>query len=278
MLLPQYTPSQIRETGAFEVEIDRVEDIKAVSIVRRLRIDRASCTDGLFRLHTAQLARPLTIAEQQIMKFGDEQIAAREYFKRVIEQGDLIDAAVEAADGDGFPIRSYWIHIEYVGTAADTAKFSRKDDGDFAMRAKAGEKAERVTARYLRNEYGHIFTDDRYDSPGFFEIWYAGKKVRKPDLRCLRCGFTIEVKKRNNDQKYRISHSDSRPFAEENDPNGWHAFIFPDMSLHFASNSDILLAIAAGRSQPGNNKWDRWEDIDPAAITEHTPPVCSGTP
>ncbi|CAH2904349.1 MAG: hypothetical protein PPHEMADM_5339 [uncultured Paraburkholderia sp.] len=140
----------------------------------------------------------------------------------------------------------YWIHIEYVGSLSEAGAFRKKEDGLFAMRTKAGEKAERIVARKLKVDFGHSFSDPMLNSPGFFQIHYADKKDRKPDRICRRCGLTFEVKKRNRDSHYRMSHSVKRPFGSENHPEGWHAFVFRDRSIHFVPNATIAQAIADG--------------------------------
>lgn len=210
------------------------------------------------------------------MRFGTEAITALNYFKRVIERYDLIDAVVLPATNDVIPIQAFWIHIEYADNRNDTETFSQKDDGLFALRTKSGEKAERVATHILRDTYRHQFDPRFYKSPGFFEIRYADKKHREPDRRCLTCGTTFEVKKRNKDHHFRVSHSTKRPFTAENDLTGWHAFVFPDMAVYFIPNVAIAQEIMANKGKPGHDQYDQWMDVD--QINPSEPPTCSTDP
>ncbi|KAK43207.1 hypothetical protein BG58_34995 [Caballeronia jiangsuensis] len=211
----EYTPEEIQRLAIAEKSADDVRTLDAPALIRRLPlVDRKSSSDGLLMV-TPQIALPLWIPINQAMKFGTETITAVQYFRQVIERGDMIDAVVAPAINNVVPVQLYWIRIEYVGTRSEAGSFSEKDDGLFAMWTKSGEKAERVVARVLRDTFGHSFPADRYQSPGFFEIRYQDKKIRKPDMTCLACGLTFEVKKRNRDTHFRPSHSNSMPRVKQ---------------------------------------------------------------
>jgi hypothetical protein len=268
----EYTPAEIQRMGIGERLPGEAETLVGPSIIRRLRATEFKAQNGLLFITAEPLRFPLVIACRSLMTFGTESIMALEYFRRVIERDDIIDAVVSSPAHGSIPIQIFWIRIEYVGTPPAAGAFSKKDDGLFAMRAKAGEKAERVVTRLLRDTFGHRYPDGMCDSPGFFEIRYAGKKTRKPDRRCLTCGLTLEIKKRNKDEHFRVSHSAGRPFASENAPAGWHAFVFPDMTPRFLPNTAIAQAIAQGHHRPGSDRYDSWADVD--SLVSSDPPYC----
>ena len=272
----EYTPLNIQAMNLAERLPEEVGSLAEAAIVRRLRAMDFKVKAGLLCLAIDGLDLPLTIPRVSVLVFGTEQVRAIDYFRRVLERGDMVDAVVMPRQGNGFPMRSFWIRIEYADMRSATGSFSKKDDGLFAMRAKAGEKAERVVARQLRDQFGHSFPTAMLDSPGFFEIRYKAKKLRQPDRKCLACGLTFEVKKRNRDQHLRVSHSEGRPFATENIPEGWHAFVFADMKARFVSNSAIAQAIQGRQYEPGEDQYDRWAQINPGAITLSDPPHCPG--
>lgn len=269
----EYTPEEIQRMAVREKSSsDGATD--GLGIIRGLRVTGFERQDGLLSLRIETLPLPLTIPETSMMTFGDESITAIEYFRRVIENGDMIDAVLLPQVAGAFPLKSFWIRIKYVGEPALGQQFSKKDDGLFAMRAKAGEKAERIVARTLRNKFGHSFPPGMCDSAGYFEIRYIGKKQRKPDRKCLTCGLTFEIKKRNKDHYFRVSHSDGRTFASENALDGWHAFVFPDMKPRFIVNATIAKAIEDKRFKPGKDKYDSWADINADAVVITDPPDC----
>ena len=223
------------------------------------------------------LQQPISIECDRQMQFGTEDISAREYFKRVIERGDYIDAIVSERPNPSAPVMLdiFWIQIRYADQPPKGQQFSRKDDGLFALRTKAGEKAERSVTRELRDKYGHVFPQHLTESPGFFEIRYLAKKRRTVDRTCQRCGMRVEVKKRNKDHKFRVSHSELRPFGEENSIEGWHAFVFADMKPRFVHNRVIANALHAGDFSVGHDKYDYWADIAPSSIEVVDPPHCT---
>lgn len=268
-----YIPSEFLNPAVPEREASEVGAIRGPAIIRRLPIEAFEVRNGLLSLTTDALPLPLSIKGQASMTFGTETVAAIDYFRRVIEHGDMIDAVVLPQSGDTFPMRSFWIHIEYVGKPLRARSYSKKDDGLFAMRTKAGEKGERVVTKLLRDRFGHRFPEAMCVSPGHFEIRYEGKKIRKPDRRCQVCGLTFEIKKRNRDEHLRVSHSDTRPFESENSPDGWHAFVFPDMKPRFVPNWAIALAIAERRFVAGKDMYDKWADVDSLAPCD--PPACN---
>ncbi|SKC61871.1 hypothetical protein SAMN05445504_0046 [Burkholderia sp. CF099] len=268
----EYTPEEIQDLGIAEASVDDVPILNAPALIRRLRLVNRKSSGGELLMCTPQIALPLRISLDQTMKFGTETTTAGQYFRQVIERGDMIDAVIAPAINDVVPVMMFWIHIEYVGTPSQTGSFSKKDDGLFAMWTKSGEKAERVVARVLHDEFGHTFPAERFESPGFFEIRYEGKKIRKPDMTCLGCSLTFEVKKRNRDNHFRPSHSVGRPFDSENSRDGWHAFVFPDMEPNFLPNAAISQAIADRNFVPGSNQYDSWAQVD--HLQPIDPPHC----
>ena len=217
----------------------------------------------------------LTIRQEHKMVFGGEEVTALDYLRRVLERGDMIDCVAGPVVDGRIPLSLFWIHITYIGQPWEAGNFSKKEDGLFAMRAKAGEKAERIVANTLHRKFGHSFPRSLLETPGYFEIRYDGtKKLRKPDRRCLVCGLTFEIKKRNRDHRFRVSHSDGRTFSAENRPDGWHAFVFPDMKPRFMSNKVIADAIENGLFDPGSDKYDSWADIRSDAVEVSDPPSC----
>ncbi len=271
----EYTPAAVAAAAMQEVAPEDLLGLSGPALVRRLRLIAFHLDDGWLYLRVDGLDMPLTIRQDQRMVFGGEGISALDYLRRVLERGDLIDCVAAPTEAGRLPLSLFWIHIIYVGQPRDAGNFSKKEDGLFAMRAKAGEKAERIVAKKLHNSFGHSFPPALLDTPGYFEIRYdSTKKRRKPDRRCLTCGLTFEIKKRNRDHRFRVSHSDGRPFAAENNPNGWHAFVFPDMKPRFMSNKVIADAIALGLFDPGSDEYDSWADIRPDAVAVSDPPKC----
>ena len=249
----------------------------APSIVRGLRVVECWRNESYLSMRAEGLTTPLSIELERTMQFGTEGISAKEYFWRVIEEGDLIDAVVSAVQPfEGhLMIDTYWIQIRYSGEPESAAgHYSKKDDGLFAMRTKAGEKAERRATRILVQDYGHSYAKSMLHSPGFLEIRYRGKKKRVLDRTCDACGLKLEIKKRNKDEHFRVSHSEGRPFWEDCDADGWHAFVFPDMRPRFVPNVQILAAFEAGQYELDQDEYDAWADIEPLAITVTAPPNC----
>ncbi|MFP3647061.1 hypothetical protein [Paraburkholderia sp. SIMBA_054] len=267
----EYIPEEMQRLGVVETTVSDLPTLTTRALIRCLPVVDVELTSTTLFMVTPQVDDPLSIPRNWWMKFGTEVITASEYFRQVIERGDMVDAVVMPARDGAIPVQSYWIHIEYSGTPS--GYFRKKDDGLFAMWTKSGEKAERVVARILRDDYGHSFHADRFNSPGFFEIRYDKKKIRSPDMTCLACGLTFEVKKRNRDTHFRPSHSSNRPFASENRMDGWHAFVFPDMKPRFIPNASIAQAIAEGCFWPGQNQYDSWAEVD--HLTPTNPPYCS---
>lgn len=271
----EYTPAAVAAAAMQQATPADLQSLTGSALVRRLRLTAFDLDDGWLDLTVDGLEMPLTIRQQHRMVFGGEGISALDYLRRVLERGDLIDCIAGPMDAGRIPLTLFWIHIVYVGQPKDAGDFSKKEDGLFAMRAKAGEKAERIVAKKLHHNFGHSFPPDLLATPGHFEIRYdSTKKRRKPDRRCLVCGLTFEIKKRNRDHRFRVSHSDNRPFAAENKPDGWHAFVFPDMKPRFMSNKVIADAIALGHFDPGSDEYDSWADIRPDAVAVCDPPQC----
>ncbi|WP_247394600.1 hypothetical protein [Ralstonia pseudosolanacearum] len=274
----EYTSEAVAKAQIAEIQPNDVHMASGRSLVRRLRLSDFAVTDGRLDLVVEGASIPLSIRANHTMVFGGEGISALDYLKRVLERGDMIDAVVRPPANDRIPVDLFWIHIVYVGEPQRAGAFSKKEDGLFAMRAKSGEKAERIVAKKLRDDFGHSFPQVMLATPGYFEIRYDEKKVRKPDRKCTACGLTFEIKKRNRDRFFRVSHSPNRPFAHENHPDGWHAFVFPDMKPRFMSNAVIANAIASGLFDAGSDKYDSWAHIRSEAAVVSDPPVCQPDP
>lgn len=275
----EYTPVEILRQGIQEMALSRINEVgRPAGIFRGLRAVEAKIDGASLIIRCDSLAVPLAIPLDAVMTFGDERITAENYARRVIERDDLLDVVLLPQVNGIFPMVYYWIRIVYADIPLDPHSYAKKDDGLFAMRAKSGEKAERIVARYLRDNGGHIYPISSRESPGYFEIRYAGKKKREPDSpdrRCTVCGLSIEIKKRNKDQRFRVSHSEGRPFITENAPEGWHAFVFPDMKPRFVSNAVIAQAIADGRCHIAHDRYDSWAEINADDIVIDAPPRCT---
>ncbi|RXF63496.1 hypothetical protein BKM77_18335 [Pseudomonas syringae] len=265
-----YTPSRYSQTK--ESPQKDILSLTSTTLVRNLKITNFKTNQNWLFLYFEGCSIPLSIPTNHTMTFGTETISAFDYLKRVLEKGDHIDVIVNCAYKDSIKIELFWIHIVYIGQPADAGNFSQKEDGLFALRAKAGEKAERVAAKTLVAK-GHSFHASALETPGHFTIIYdKSKKIRRPDLTCRTCNITFEVKKRNRDRHFRVSHSEGRKFSSENTNSGWHVFVFPDMTPHFLSNTTIAQAIESGQFTPGKDRYDSWADIHGAS--EMTPPQC----
>jgi hypothetical protein len=251
-----YIPAEVKRLKLPECAFAEANRLAGPAIIRRVPIRGVEKRGEMLVLKTDALEAPLSIEMDAKMKFDRETVTAMTYFTRVIEPGDMIDAVVLPQGNGVFPMTFFWIHIQYVGTPSEKDQFRKKEDGLFALRTKAGEKGERLVTRQLRDKFGHSFPPGTCDSPGYFEIRYAGKKMRKPDRKCSACGMTFEIKRRNKDKHLRVSHSDGRPFASENALDGWHAFVFPDMTPHFLPNAAIAQAIADGNFIAGDDGCD----------------------
>lgn len=276
----QYTPPSHRARNLLTCALEEARLRNDPCLVRELKVLKGECRDGMLLVQVEPGPTLLSIPQGQVMTFQDESITAEVYFNRIIEIGDRIDCVVPGNrpldPAAPLPLEMYWIHIVYEGTRSSGGTFRQKEDGDFALRTKSGEKAERVVARHLRFELGHPFPDALCLSPGVFTIRYAGKRERKPDRVCPACGLPFEVKKRNKDRRFRVSHSPDRPFESENTPDGWHAFVFPDMKPKFVSNAEILQAIRARAFTSGQDKYDSWADLHEGSIHVSEPPRCPG--
>ena len=275
----EYTPATIVANRIPEVAPTELPTLTRPALVRGLRLSAFALDDRWLDLKVDGLSLPLGTRRTHAMAFGGERISAVDYLKRVLERGDRIDCVAGPVRDGRIMLDLFWIHIVYIGQPGRAGAFSRKEDGLFAMRAKAGEKAERIVARTLHHACGHVFRTGALETPGHFEIRYDGnKRHRRPDLKCLNCGLTFEIKKRNRDCRFRVSHSDGRPFSDENGRDGWHAFVFPDMQPRFLPNSGIAHAIERGLFDPGEDQYDAWADIREDAVEVSEPPRCRHEP
>lgn len=272
-----YLPTQFQGQRIVKVQLsDNMKAVNYLSGVRAAKLLEYEVDERASQvlLRFAGRTSPFAIPSNQQMRFGNESITAYEYCKRALELGDLLDFIIQPHSIDQILI--YWLHIRYLGVESEAGHYSKKEAGLFALRTKSGEKAERLVARLLIDSFEHRFSPELLNNPGVFTIYYRGKKTRKPDRICVACNLKFEVKKRNLDRHYRVSHSEARPFTSENSADGWHAFVFPDMSVHFVSNAQIISAIQAKKFTPGRDKYDSWATLDRSIIKDETPPVCRG--
>lgn len=275
----QYTPKAILGLNLPILEKSAVNPNMPRSLVRSLPVVGRSWNKSrdYLVLDIEGLAVRIRIEAAKPMAIGDKPISAVDYFRRVIERNDRIDIVTAAKQPipEAVVIDIYWIEIQYLGRPREDEDMRRyKEDGMFAMRTKAGEKAERRAARVLVDDYGHQFPKQTSESPGCFQIYYEGKRDRKVDRVRLACGMKVEVKKRNTDEYFRVSHSARRPFETENSPDGWHAFVFADLKPRFVPNTQILDALAKGKFRQGGDEYDEYAQIEPTAISVVQPPHC----
>jgi hypothetical protein len=274
-----YLPPSFNGVPLEQVVTERLSHVSGQVLAREVLVADATFLDEALVLLLDGSPRPAAIERNRVLQFGKARATAEEYFRRVIERGDRIDLITSRElrpTSDTVRLDTFWIHIVYAEPSSSAPRpFQKKDDGHFAMNAKSGEKAERLVTRRLRDDGQHPFTADLIHTPGFFEIRYSGKGARTVDRVCPQCKLKVEVKKRNKDRYYRVSHSERRPFWEDNDKDGWQAFVFPDMSSAFVSNAQIIQAIRNGDFRPGADTYDEWADIAPRVIGTGTPPGCS---
>jgi hypothetical protein len=273
--MKEYIPASYRNISLIEAEPHTLAgEVAAPTIIRRVKFTgyRRVAGRNTVLLEFEGVPQPIAMNPDGEMFFETESISLNNYLWRVIEYNDVVDIILDPRHS---PQMTYlWIHIDYLEEPPTSLSFSRKDDGLFAMRTKSGEKAERLVAKKMVQDFGHSYPSDRLQGSGVFEIRYRDKKTRSQDLTCLRCRLSVEVKKRNKDRRYRISHSNSRPFWRENREDGWHALVFPDMSIHFLSNRSIIDAIGKGRFTSGSDRYDAWADLSQDIVREEDPPFC----
>lgn len=252
-----------------------LQPVKTLTLVRRVRLKEATKQGSNLVLSFDELpSQPLLLPCDHVMQYGDEGITAFQYCKHAVEKGDLLDFILDPACPHR--VSYFWVHTVYRGKPKNK-RSSWKEDGLFVFRAKSGEKAERHVARDLVARYGHSFPQERLETPGYFEIYYQGKRERRPDLVCSTCGLVVEAKKRNFDRKYRISHSTSRTFLKENPPKGWHAFVMLDMNIHYVPNEQIISLIQQMKYRENDTQdpYDSWLELFPSEVKPQTPPYCT---
>jgi len=264
-----YLPTDFRNLSIVPGAVEALLGANELTLVRHARVvGRGSERDGRIPLRIEGLPQPVPVQASLNMRFGTESVTAALYLDWVIEAMDQVDFLIDANG-----MRIFWIHIRYRDVRGSDLRFSTKDDGLFAMRTKAGEKAQRLVARTLCEGFRHSYPSSQILSPGYFEITYEGKKERQADLVCERCNLKVEVKKRNRDRRFRISHSANRPFSKENSDADWHAIVFPDRSIHWLSNATIAGVLAQKIFHSGSDQYDAWADL-PADTPEIPPPLC----
>lgn len=275
--MEEYLPDAFK---AIKIRIGQLNDlaqpISQVTVIRSAKLlNIKGKSSPFYKLEFEGLHSPVLVNPKSVMIFGDESVTIENYIRRVVEKNDFLDLIAETNKSP--QVTYLWVHIDYLEEKPAGLKFSEKDAGLFGMRTKSGEKAERRVAQDLVTSYGHHYPPELLEGAGVFQITYTGKKKRKPDLVCTACKLHVEVKKRNRDQRFRISHSSGRPFQGENIPDGWHAFVFPDMSIHYLSNSAILNLLNEGHYTAGHDQYDAWADLKADMVKEETPPECKST-
>jgi len=122
-----YVPSSHAKLSLPEIVPEDLPPLSETSIVRLLPVRYAALRDGFFFLGPDR-DNLVRVDSDRRMTFGGETV-------RPTPEGPLVEIC--------------WIRIEYVGERLEDGKFSLKEDGLFALRAKAGEKAERRAAQVL---------------------------------------------------------------------------------------------------------------------------------
>lgn len=271
----EYVPSAFKATNLQVGQpSDLIRPVSQTTVVRRVKLLNIKGKAGrLYKLEFDDVPSAVPVNPKSVMEFGGESVTIEEYIWRAVEKNDLLDLILEPNKSP--QATHLWVHIDYLEERPDDSDFSEKDAGLFGMRTKAGEKAERLVARELVATYGHRYPSSRLEGAGVFQITYTGKKKRKPDLVCTACQLHVEAKKRNRDRRYRISHSDGRPFQRENKPDGWHAFVFPDRTIHYVPNKAIITLLRQGYYTAGRDRHDAWADLDSNKVQEVPPPHCN---
>lgn len=137
-----YTPKAVLARRFEEMDISRIDDPRRQpGIFRRLSVISHEKAGGKLWIKTELSPLFLAIPCESGMTFGHETVTAETYADRVLEPGDLIDAALLAPSDGVIPVAQYWIHIVYQSQRMRPPRPSEKEDGLFAMRTKAGEKA-----------------------------------------------------------------------------------------------------------------------------------------
>ena len=271
----EYIPHPYKDKNLLKASVsDLLKPVNTLSIVRGVRLLKATKQGNKLNLYLDGLSsQPLSLPCDHVMRYGDWNLSVFEYYKHAVETGDLLDFILDPACPHRVPY--FWVHTVY-RDKLQGKRNSWKEDGLFVFRTKSGEKAERHVARELVENYGHSFPRDRLETPGYFEIYYQGKRERQPDLVCSKCKLVVEVKKRNFDNKYRISHSSARTFLKENDPEGWHAFVMKDMGILYVSNDQIIRLIQERKYKENDaaDPYDSWLELFTTEVKPQTPPRC----
>ena len=268
-----YVPAAYRNAQEHAVLPRNPAQLASPILVRSLQLLSWKNEGSSLRLVVHPAPYHLLAPASGLMALGEEKISMVDYCHRVLELNDYIDVVLDPLRNP-LPLSHFWIHIVYEGSLLGPRPSTFKDDGQFAMRAKAGEKAERLVAMDLVERFGHQFAPSKLCSPGVFTIRYADKRERQSDLVCQRCGLRVEVKKRNRDRRYRISHSSTRPFHAENPSDGWHAFVWPDFQVAYVPNTDIMRLIETGSFTFGT-QIDTWAELPNHKISAKNPPRCA---
>lgn len=185
-------------------------------------------------------------AGAMVLDRGQAPEATIDYVRHRLERGDIVDLALD----DRGLIVGVWVHVYYRNEHL-RPEYTRlmpfmKSDALFAARTNPARRSEHWVAVNVLAPVGHDVTAlHRADAHGRFPfvIDYAVKDRRSlsEDLRCQRCGRTFEVKARIRDYYRRPSHSRSRPFWEENEPDDFHIFHYRrDNTYEVLLNKDIV--------------------------------------
>lgn len=108
-----------------------------------------------------------------------------------------------------------------------------KEDADFARFVSMGAVGTAAVARHLRDQHGHLPIElERYAMAN--KVWQTKvKRLRLPDLVCVRCGRRIESRAKSK-LGIILSHSDAAGrewHAGGMRPDDWYAFVKADLSV-----------------------------------------------
>jgi hypothetical protein len=177
-------------------------------------------------------------------------VTLSEYLK-ALETGSLVDIVVRRESDERVEGTAYWCHVEYRNQHlreeyAETRSTSFKPDALFAWRLAYSTKTERHAARWLQ-ELGHDLQGaalEVTDSiPVTIDFVRGRDRAQVPDLYCTRCHARFEVKGRMSDRHRRFSHSQARPFWDENPVGGYNLLVFPNGNVEAYSNAELIPVI-----------------------------------
>ncbi|MGY1719277.1 hypothetical protein ACI8AG_09545 [Blastococcus sp. SYSU DS0552] len=195
---------------------------------------------------------------------------------------DMVDAVFYTDDNEHI-LAALWFHVEYRNLEVQAQYRDKmrgmKPDALFAARTQPARRAEFDVAGSLLRPAGHsVHALHQPDSTGVFTfvIDYAvvDKRRNSSDLHCDKCGRSFEVKTRLRDVHRRVSHSNHRPFWEENEPDDFHVFWYRARNRHeVLRNADIAGRLTNRTVQHQAGEMDtyvdigRLDDVEPRALS-----------